>query len=202
MLVGQQVEPAIEVLRRGGVVVFPTDTVYGLGANPFDEQAVVKIYRIKQRPRHLALPLLLSDKSELMRVASTVPDVAWRLAGRFFPGGLTLVLSKAPLVPHTVAPGDTVAVRVPHHHIPLALIRGLGTPLIGTSANLWGRPSPVTVEEVWGQLVDKVDLVIDGGRCPGGIESTVVDVTAEVPRILRYGAVSREELEEVCGCCL
>jgi L-threonylcarbamoyladenylate synthase len=202
MLMEKQIELAIVILRRGGVVVFPTDTVYGIGANPFIEQAVVEIYRTKQRPHHLALPLLLGDSSELELVSDAIPDAAWRLAQRFLPGGLTLILNKASGVPSTVAPRNTVAVRIPNHPIPIALIRGLGTPLIGTSANLWGEPSPVTFEEAQRQLGGRVELIIDGGRCPLGIESTVVDVTDRVPRIVRQGAVSRREIEEVCGRCL
>jgi L-threonylcarbamoyladenylate synthase len=199
MSLAQQTELGIRVLQEGGVIAFPTDTVYGIGANPFDEQAVAKIYRIKQRPRHLALPLLLSDKSELEGVARAIPEVAWRLVEHFLPGGLTLILPKAPAVPHIVAPGDTVAVRIPNHPIPIALIRKLGTPLIGTSANLSGRPNPITAQGVREQLGDEVDFIINGGGCLAGIASTVVDVAEGTPRILREGAVPREEIEEVCG---
>jgi L-threonylcarbamoyladenylate synthase len=198
----EQVELAIEVLKEGGVVAFPTDTVYGIGANAFIEQAVAKIYQIKQRPRHLAMPLLISSKADLERVARSVPEIAWRLAERFLPGGLTLVLKKAAIVPDIVAPGDTVAVRIPDHPIPIALIRGLGAPLIGTSANESGRASPVTAEEVRAQLGNRVDFIVDGGRCRWGVESTVVDVSGEFPRILREGVVPRQEIEALCGYCL
>ena len=198
----EQIELAIEVLKGGGLVAFPTDTVYGIGASAFIEHAVAKVYEVKKRPRALALPLLVSDTSGLAQVASVVPEVAWRLAERFLPGALTIVLKKGPLVPDIVAPGDTVAVRIPDHPIPIALIRGLGAPLIGTSANTSGRPSPVTAQEVWQQLGDKVDLIINGGRCRWGIESTVVDVSGDIPKILREGAVPWQEIEKVCGCCL
>jgi len=197
-----RVERAIEVLKEGGVVAFPTDTVYGIGGNAFIEQAVARVYQIKQRPRHLALPLLISSKPDLERVARVVPEVAWRLADRFLPGGLTLVLKKAAGVPDIVAPGDTVAVRIPDHPIPIALIRGLGAPLIGTSANLSGGASPVTAQQVWAQLGNKVDIIVDGGRCRWGVESTVVDVSGEFPRILREGVVPRREIEELCGYCI
>ncbi len=197
-----RVELAIEVLKEGGVVAFPTDTVYGIGGNAFIEQAVAKVYQIKQRPRHLALPLLISSKPDLERVARVVPEVAWRLADRFLPGGLTLVLKKAAGVPDIVAPGDTVAVRIPDHPIPIALIRGLGAPLIGTSANLSGGASPVTAQQVWAQLGNKVDIIVDGGRCRWGVESTVVDVSGEFPRVLREGVVPRREIEELCGYCI
>ncbi len=196
--IGQQIELAVEVLKGGGVVAFPTDTVYGLGANAYIEQAVAEIYRIKQRPRHLALPLLISTGEELTKVASAIPEVAWRLAERFLPGGLTLVLKKAPTVSDIVAPGDTVAVRIPNHPVPIALIRGLGAPLVGTSANRSGKPSPVSAQEVREQLGAEVELIIDDG-CLGGVESTVVDVSGDIPRVLREGIVPRKEIEEVCG---
>ncbi len=196
----QQIELAIEILNSGGIVAFPTDTVYGLGANPSNEQAVERIYRAKKRARSLPLPLLLADKSDLAKVATVVPEVAWRLAEHLLPGGLTLVLRKSPWVPSAVtAGGDTIAVRIPDHPIPIALIQGLGTPLAGTSANISGKPSPVTADEVHEQLGGEVDLIIDGGECPGGIESTVIDVSSEVPTIIREGAVSREEIAKTCG---
>ena len=196
----KQIVLAISILKKGGVVAFPTDTVYGIGANPLNAQAVARIYRVKKRPPDLPLPLLLAEKSDLPRVASVVPDIAWQLAERFLPGGLTLVLRKSPWVPRAVtAGGDTIAVRIPDHPIPVALIRGLGNPIVGTSANLSGRPSPVTAEEIRQQLDDAADLIIDGGRCPGGTESTVLDVSGEVPTLVREGAIPRSELEKVCG---
>jgi len=196
----QQIELAIEILNSGGIVAFPTDTVYGLGANPSNEQAVERIYRAKKRARNLPLPLLLADKSDLAKVATVVPEVAWRLAEHLLPGGLTLVLRKSPWVPSAMtAGGDTIAVRIPDHPIPIALIQGLGTPLAGTSANISGKPSLVTADEVHEQLGGEVDLIIDGGECPGGIESTVIDVSSEVPTIIREGAVSREEIAKTCG---
>ena len=195
----QQIEQAIEILKRGGIVAFPTDTVYGLGANALDEEAVLRVYEAKKRPRHLALPLLLADISQIAAVARPVPEIAWRLAQRFLPGGLTLVLHKASSVSTVVSGGgEKIALRVPNHPVPLALIEGLGAPITGTSANLTGSPSPDTAEEVRQQMGDRVNLVIDGGRCPGGMDSTVLDLTGETPRILREGAISREEIERVC----
>lgn len=196
----RQIKLAVEVLKRGGLVAYPTDTVYGLGANPLNERAVSRIYEIKNRPRNLPLPLLLADKSDLLKVALIVPEIAWRLVEQFWPGGLTLVVKKNAWVPDSItAGGDTVAVRIPDHPVTIALIRGLGNPIVGTSANLSGKPSPVTAEEVRTQLGNKVDLIVDGGRCPGGIESTVVDVSSASPAIIREGAVSREDITKVCG---
>ena len=194
----QDIHQAIDILRSGGLVAYPTDTVYGLGAHAFQERAVEKVYKVKQRPRNMALPLLLADSADMAKVASRIPDLAWRLAERFFPGALTLVLWKSPAVPSIVTGGgDTVAVRVPNHPIPIALIKGLCAPIIGTSANLSGQPSPLTAQEVRRQLGGKVDLIIDGGRCPGAIESTVLNLTGDVPRIVREGAIPRSVIEGV-----
>lgn len=191
----QQVEQGISVLKEGGIVVFPTDTVYGLGASISIGRAVEQVYQVKQRPRNMALPLLLADKSQIEEVAKIVPQVVWLLADRFLPGALTLVLPKSESVSDMVTGGDkTVAIRIPAHPIPVALIRGVGAPIVGTSANLSGQPSALTAEDVHTQLGDKIDLIIDGGRCPGGLESTIVDLTGETPVILREGAISREEL--------
>jgi len=195
-----QIEQAIDILKKGGIVAFPTDTVYGLGANSCDEEAVLRVYEAKDRPRHLPLPLLLGDVSQITAVARDVPEIAWRLAQRFLPGGLTLVLYKSPSVSSLVTgEGEKVAVRVPAHPVPIALIEGLGAPITGTSANLTGSPSLMTAQEVHYQMGDRVDLIIDGGRCRGGMASTVLDLTGEAPRILREGAISREEIERACG---
>jgi len=147
----------------------------------------------------MPLPLLLADKSQIGEVAGPVTPAAWLLAERFLPGALTIVLFKSKSVPGFITAGDkTVALRIPDHPIPVALIRGIGAPIVGTSANLSGQPSALTAEEVYAQLGDKVDLIIDGGRCPGGRESTIVDLTGETPLILREGAISMEELKQVC----
>jgi len=196
----QQIETAISILKQGGIVAFPTDTVYGLGACANIPQAVERVYQVKERPQNMALPLLLAHTSQISEVAELVPQVAWLLADKFLPGALTIVLYKAKSVSDIItAGGKTVAVRVPAHPVPVALAQGLGAPIVGTSANLSGRQSALTAGEVYSQFGDNIDLVIDGGRCPGGIESTIVDVTGETPVILREGAISREELERVCG---
>ncbi len=196
--VQEQVNKGIAILRKGGIIAYPTDTVYGLGASIDCPEAIERIYRVKERPKTMALPLLLASISQIHDVAVTVPDIAFRLARRFLPGALTLVLFKSGSVPDIVtAGGKTVAVRVPAHPVPIALIEGLKAPIVGTSANLSGKPSPQTAGEVCDQLGDRLDLIIDGGRCPGGVESTVVDVTREPPVILRVGAISIEEIRKV-----
>ena len=196
----QQIERGISILREGGLVAFPTDTVYGLGACITLPQAVERVYRVKERPLNMPLPLLLADKSQITKVAETVPPIAWLLIQHFLPGGLTIILPKSSYVPAFItAGGTTIAIRIPAHPVPIALVEGLGTPIVGTSANLSGRPSLLTADEVYAQLGDKIDLIINGGRCPGGKESTIVDVTGETPIVLREGAISRKELEQVCG---
>jgi L-threonylcarbamoyladenylate synthase len=195
----QQVKKAIHALKKGGIVAYPTDTVYGLGANALDEAAVLRVYAAKRRPHHLAVPILLASISQIDEVARDIPAIAWSLAERFLPGGLTLVLYKSPVIPDVVTGGDDkIAVRVSAHPIPIALIEGVGAPITGTSANLSGNPNPVTAEEVHLQLGNSVDLIIDGGRCQGDVASTVIDVTGEHPLILREGVISREEIEKVC----
>jgi L-threonylcarbamoyladenylate synthase len=198
--VQQQVEAGISILKQGGIVAFPTDTVYGLGACANIPQAVKRVYQVKERPQNMALPLLLAHTSQISEVAELVPQIAWLLADKFLPGALTIVLYKSNSVSDIItAGGKTVAVRVPAHPVPVALAQGLGAPIVGTSANLSGRPSALTAGEVYSQFGDKIDLVIDGGRCPGGRESTIIDVTGETPVVLREGAISREELKQVCG---
>jgi L-threonylcarbamoyladenylate synthase len=195
----EQVDKGIAILKKGGLVVFPTDTVYGLGACFSNLSAVERVYRVKQRPRNMGLPLLLAEEAQISEVAEYVLPVAWLLVGRFLPGALTIVLPKSDAVPDIVTGGGkTVAIRIPAHPVPISLIKGIGSPMVGTSANVSGRPSSLTADEVYSQFGDEIDLVIDGSRCPGGKESTIVDATGEVPRVLREGAITRQELEQVC----
>ncbi len=194
----RKIHQAIETLKNGGIVAFPTDTVYGLGADASSHEAILRIYEAKRRPRRLALPLLLADVSQIPSVARDMPEIAWLLAKHFLPGALTLVLYKSPSVSSLITGGsEKIAVRVPAHPIPIALLEGLDSPITGTSANLTGRPSPLTTREVYNQLGDRVDLIIDG-ECPGGVVSTVVDITTNPIRILREGAISSEEILRIC----
>jgi len=194
----RQVEQAVEIMKRGGIAAYPTDTVYGLGADAFNLKAVERIYQVKQRPRNLPLPVLLAGREQVASVAAAVSEIAHPLMEHFCPGGLTLVLPRADSFPAAVAGGsDKVAVRMPDHAVPVAIIRGLGAPIIGTSANLSNKPSALTAREVEAQLGGKVDIIVDGGRCPGGLESTVVDLTSGVPLILRRGAVPEVEVQRV-----
>jgi L-threonylcarbamoyladenylate synthase len=193
----QQVEKGITILKKGGIIAFPTDTVYGLGCDPFCLSAVERVYRVKGRLSHLSFPLLLSDVTQVTVVAKPLSGIASSLARRFWPGALTLVLAKSDSLPPYLSSAGTVAVRVPDHPVCLALIQGIGGPLVGTSANVSGRPSAVTADEVRQQLKDQIDLIIDGGERPRGQESTIVDVTGRVPRIVRQGIIPRDEIERL-----
>jgi L-threonylcarbamoyladenylate synthase len=146
----------------------------------------------------MALPVLLADKVQMESIVTSVPLSALRLADEFFPGALTIILPKSDIVPDIIAGGGrTVAFRIPDHPVPLALIKGLGKPIVGTSANLSGQPSAFTAAEVKAQIGDKIDMVIDGGRCPGGTESTVIDLSGKKPVVRRQGAISIEKLRKI-----
>ena len=193
----KQVEKGIAVLKTGGLVAYPTDTVYGLGASALIEEAVRRIYAVKKRPVNQAFPLLLAHISQISDVAVNIPPLAWFLAAKFMPGALTLVLYRSICVSDAVTGGSNkVGVRVPAHPVPIALVEGIGAPLVGTSANLSGHPSAVTAEEVAAQIGKDIDFIINGERAPSGVESTVIDVTGETPLILRQGAIPLEELEK------
>jgi L-threonylcarbamoyladenylate synthase len=186
----QAMRRAQRLLRSGQAVAFPTDTVYGVGAHAFQPKAVSALFAIKGRPADKAIPILVAQIEDVTRVARLVPAVAWELVERFWPGGLTVVLPSAERVPSIVtAGGDTVAIRCPDHPIPLALINALGAPLAATSANLSGQPAPTTAHQAVAQLAGRVPLIIDGGECPGGIPSTVLDLSVSPPRLLRAGAI-------------
>ena len=193
-------ERAAALIGSGEVVAFPTDTVYGIGCRAWDEEAVARLYAIKERPAQKAIALLLYGAEQLGEVTDYRSKALAELARRFWPGGLTLVVPWKPSRPAMGGePFTTVGVRVPNHPIPLALIRRVGAPLATTSANLSGSPSATTAAEVARQIGDRVALIVDGGRCPGGQDSTVLDLTTDPPTIRRLGPVTNEELASVVG---
>ena len=197
----EQIRTAVDVLGNGGVAAIPTDTLYGLAACAFDESATLKVYELKGRPDGMALPLLLSDAEDARQCAVEVPEKAWPLMERFWPGALTLVLRKSAAVPDVVTAGlDTVALRVPDHPVARAIAEGLGAPITGTSANLSGRPGLTSAAAVRAEFGDAIDFVLDGGDAPGGVASTILDLSGDEPRVLREGAVSWEDIECVLGC--
>ena len=194
------IQRALELLRAGELVAFPTDTVYGVGADALSDDAVGKLFIAKVRPASKPIALLVSPEQDLGEIASEVPADVTELARRFWPGGLTVILRRSAAVPDAVTVGaPTVGIRVPNHPVALRLLRELGRPLATTSANLSGRVSPTTAQEVFAQLNGRVPLILDGGRCPGGVESTVLDLTTPTPLVRRLGAVPREALESALG---
>ncbi len=195
-----EVDAAAAALRRGGTVAFPTETVYGLGAHALDPAAVARVFEAKGRPRFDPLIVHLAEAGALASVASAIPSAARELADRFWPGPLTLVLPKRPEVPDLTTAGlPTVAVRVPDHPLALALLARAGVPVAAPSANPFGRVSPTRAEHVIEQLAGDVDLILDGGPCRVGVESTIVSLAGARPALLREGGVPREELEAVLG---
>lgn len=197
---------AARILADGGLVAFPTETVYGLGANALDAQAVQKIYLAKGRPSDNPLIVHLAEFAQLQELACEIPPEAEKLARHFWPGPLTLVLKKRLVVPDIVTGGlDSVAVRIPAHPVALALLRAFGRPLAAPSANLAGRPSPTSAQHVIDDLAGKIDAVLDGGICAVGVESTILDIRGGCPLLLRPGGVTPEQisilLEKECLPC-
>lgn len=189
---------AAAVLRAGGLVAFPTDTVYGVGAHALLPDAVARLYTAKVRPEGKAIPLLLADAADIERVSRDLPPLAWRLIAAFWPGALTLVAPRSAWLPDIItAGGPTVAVRLPDHPTPRALARALGAPLAATSANLSGQAEATTAAEVLAQLEGRIELLLDGGVCAGGVASTVLDLTVHPPAILRAGALDLAPLQRL-----
>jgi L-threonylcarbamoyladenylate synthase len=185
---------AADVLRHNGLVAFPTDTVYGVGAMAFKAEAVQRLYIIKGRSTDKAIAVLVARNSDLLRVADELTPAAQKLALKYWPGPVTLVVPKAPSLPKAVSALPTVGVRLPDHPAARALLELTG-PLAVTSANRSGEPSTLTAEDVLAQIGGRIDLLLDGGRTPGSLPSTVVDCTGARPRVLREGPISAVEIE-------
>ena len=196
----EAIHRAAEIIRRGGVVALPTETVYGLGADAFNPLAVARIFEVKNRPYFDPLIVHIADLGELSRLASHIPPDAERLIQRCWPGPLTIVLFKKEDVPDIVTAGlPTVAVRMPNHPMALRLIQEAGCPIAAPSANPFGYVSPTTADHVRGQLGDRVDLILDGGACAVGLESTIISFLEKRPRLLRPGGLPLEEIEQIVG---
>lgn len=189
---------ALDVLRRGGLVAFPTDTVYGVGAMAFDAAAVERVYVAKGRDTAKAVPILLADQAGLAEIAEEIGEEARRLVEAFWPGSLTIVVRKRDAVPQAISQRGTIGVRVPAHPVALELLRAAG-PLATTSANRSGAPDPMAAEDVAAGLGDRIDLILDGGRAPGGRPSTVVDCTVSPPALVREGPISMSQILAVLG---
>lgn len=195
-----ELKAAAEILQNGGLVAFPTETVYGLGANGLDGKAAAKIYEAKGRPSDNPLILHICNEEMLMRLVVEVSDTARKLIEAFWPGPMTLILARRPIVPDQVTGGlPTVGIRMPNHEIALKLIKLADVPLAAPSANTSGRPSPTAAQTVWRDLAGKIDMIIDGGACSFGLESTIIDCTEDIPTVLRPGAITLPMIEEVVG---
>lgn len=196
----EYLKEAAEILRQGGLVAFPTETVYGLGANALDEKAARKIYEAKGRPSDNPLIAHVADFEGIHPLVARIPEMGRKLAETFWPGPMTLVFPKSDLVPLGTTGGlDTVAIRMPSDPVARTLIRLAGVPVAAPSANTSGRPSPTRAEHVYQDMEGRIEMIIDGGPVGIGVESTIVDVTEEVPVLLRPGAVTMEMLESVVG---
>jgi L-threonylcarbamoyladenylate synthase len=188
-----EIQSALKILHSGGIIAFPTDTVYGLGALAFKHPAIESIYTAKNRPIEKAIPVLIADIDQLDDVAVDIPHMARIFAARFWPGPLTCIVPKKQTLPLAVSATSTVAVRIPDHPDTRALLRAAG-PMAVTSANISGQASPSTAQEVYEQLNNRIPLILDGGKTKGGIPSTLVDCTGDEPVILREGPIKLAEL--------
>ncbi|HLR21595.1 MAG TPA: L-threonylcarbamoyladenylate synthase [Tissierellaceae bacterium] len=192
------IDKAVKLLKDGDIVSFPTETVYGLGANGLNSDAVKKIYKAKGRPSDNPLILHISNKNQLKTLVREIPEVAEILIKRFWPGPLTIIFKKGRIVPDIITGGlDTVAVRMPNHPIALELITQSEFPIAAPSANTSGKPSPTKANHVIQDMMGKIPLIIDGGSTEVGLESTVLDLSTNIPRILRPGGVTLEELRDI-----
>lgn len=194
-------EQAVDILNSGGIVAFPTETVYGLGAIATDEQAVQRIFEAKGRPSDNPLIVHIGNQSDIEKYATDIPEIADRLMKAFWPGPLTLIMKKKPgVIADVVTAGlSTVAIRMPDHPIALALLRKLDQPLAAPSANRSGKPSPTEADHVYHDLIGRVPLILDGGETGVGLESTILDITVTPPVILRPGGITKEQLEDLIG---
>ena len=194
----ETIRGAVHIIKNGGVIVYPTDTVYGLGANALNPNAILKVFKIKDRPLNQPLPVAVSGL-KMAEGLTFFDDKARQLVRAFWPGALTIVLTKRPIVPSIVAGGGlSVGLRMPNHSIPLIILEQSGLPLVATSANKHGLPNPIEAEEALRQVGDEVDLILDGGNVSGQ-PSTVIDLTKRSPLIVRKGSITRAMIETIVG---
>ena len=191
---------AVECLKSGGIVAIPTDTVYGLGADPFNADAVQRLYTLKGRPDGKPIPLVLSSVDDVHRVAQNLPDYFFHLTDRFWPGGLTIIVEAKDLLPVLTAGGNTVGVRIPDNPLLLKILKTFGGPAAITSANLSGEPPATSPQEIGEALASRIDVIVDGGKTPGPVPSTVYDISVSPPLIRRHGVISENTLAKELAC--
>lgn len=190
------IQKALELFRAGECVAFPTDTVYGLGADPFNISSIIKLFEVKGRDFNKPIAILCGDFDQILKIATSFTDMARILVKKFWPGGLTVIVPKRSDIPDLLSPNQTIGIRMPNHPVALKLLQEFG-PLATTSANLSGKQNPLTAVDVHLQLNNRIPLILDGGACFGGIPSTVVDCTGEKPVILRYGAIPEDQINSL-----
>ena len=189
-----------ECLKSGGIIAIPTDTVYGLGADPFNADAVQRLYTLKGRPDGKPIPLVLSSVDDVYRVAQNLPDYFFHLTDRFWPGGLTIIVEAKDLLPVLTAGGNTVGIRIPDNPLLLRILKTFGGPAAITSANLSGEPPATSPQEIGEELASRIDMIVDGGKTPGPVPSTVYDISVSPPLIRRHGVILEKTLAKELAC--
>jgi L-threonylcarbamoyladenylate synthase len=192
----ESINSALSLFRDGEIVAFPTDTVYGLGADPFQASGIIKLFEAKGRDSNKAIAILIGSMDQASLITDHMPEMAIRLCEVFWPGGLTVIVPRKNTLPELISNTDRIGIRMPNHPVTLEMLKTFG-PLATTSANLSGKPDAVTAQDVFDQLNNRVPLILDGGKCPGGTPSTVIDCSGTEPIILREGPVSNEQLLKV-----
>jgi L-threonylcarbamoyladenylate synthase len=196
----EQLSRAVKKLRGGGLVAFPTETVYGLGADARNEHAISKVFAIKKRPIDHPLTIHIATIEQIKDWAINIPDLALELAKSFWPGPLTMILPKHPKVSNLITGNqNTIAIRIPRHSLTLTMLQQFGSGIVGPSANTYGRISPTSAQHVKQDLGSKVDYILDGGQCEVGIESTIINITNNTPQILRQGVITQEDITKIIG---
>lgn len=196
----EQIDEAARIIKSGGVIAFPTETVYGLGANAFDREAVNKIFAIKKRPQDNPLIVHIAKIEDLPKIVDDIPPISLKLAKHFWPGPLSIIFPKKKIIPDIVSAGlSTIAVRIPDNAVAIELIKKSGVPIAAPSANISGKPSATHHKHVLDQLGSRVDMIIEAGQCKIGLESTVINTLTNPPTILRLGGLSTDEIEEIIG---
>ena len=195
-----RIKAAVDCLKSGGIIAIPTDTVYGLGADPFNVDAVQKLYTLKGRPEEKPIPLVLGSVEDVQQVAQNLPDFFFHLTERFWPGGLTIIVQSKNLLPQLTAGGTTVGLRIPNQPLLLEILQNFGGPIAITSANLSGQPAATSPQEFGQELSSKIDFIVDDGQTPGPIPSTVYDISVSPPQVRREGVISSDTLMQELMC--